>query len=128
MAGGDHEQRSKQCQETRGSSSNWALSTHPKKLAKRVRPSSFHEDYSPEDSPPRGSTPNSLEEFECLKIRASETHTNRDVINYNEDLRNIVTLCDKPCYSSARRGAWMRGSRYSFINIGTIPCSIGRPL
>jgi hypothetical protein len=75
----------------------------PKQLAKRQRPSSLCEESSPEDSPPRGGTPKSPEEFECLKIRPPVAHTNREVVNYNKvDPRNLITLWDRSCYSSAR--------------------------
>jgi hypothetical protein len=102
MACEGHEQCSKHREETGDSSSSRAPSAQPKKLAKRPWPSTLHEDSSPEDSPARGGPPESSEEFECLKIKSSEAHTDREVVNYNkEDPRNIVTLRNKPCYSSA---------------------------
>jgi hypothetical protein len=100
MAHEGYEQRSKKCQEIGGSSSSQALSTHPKKIAKKARPNSFREECSPEDSPPRGGTPKSLIELECLKIRFPVVYTNREEVNYNkEDPRNIVTLQNRPCNS-----------------------------
>jgi hypothetical protein len=92
MAGEGHERCSKQRQEAGGSSSSQGPSTHPKNLAKRPRPSSLWEESSPEDYPPRGGTPDTPEEFECLKIRASDCHINRQEVDYNkEDPRNINT-------------------------------------
>jgi hypothetical protein len=98
-----HEQHSKQCHEVGGSSSSRAPFACPKKFAKRARPNSLCEESSPKDSPPRGGSTESPKEFECLKIRALESHINRGVVNYNmEDPRNIVTLHDKSYYSSAK--------------------------
>jgi hypothetical protein len=94
------ERRSKQRQETGGSSSTWAPTAYPKKLAKRARPSTLREESSPEDSPPRGGTPEYLDELECMKIKPSVAHTNREVVNYSkEDLMNLVILRNKPCYN-----------------------------
>jgi hypothetical protein len=59
-----HERRSKHREVAGASSSSWAPVAQPKKLAKRARPLSLHEDSSPKDSPPRGATPDSPEEFE----------------------------------------------------------------
>jgi hypothetical protein len=100
MAHEGQERCSKQRQETGGSSSSRAPTTHPKKLAKRARPSSFWEESSPEDSPHRGGTPESPDELECLKIHASVTHTNLEVVNYSkDDPMNLITIHNKPCYS-----------------------------
>jgi hypothetical protein len=55
---------------------------------------------SPEDSPPRGGTPESPDELECLKIRPSITHTNWEVVNYSmEDPMNLITLRNMSCYN-----------------------------
>jgi hypothetical protein len=98
-----HERRSKYRQEAGGSNSSQGPSAQPKTLARHHHPSTLREESSPEDSPPHGGTPDSPEEFECLKIRPLVAHTNWEVVNYNkEDPRNIVTLRDKPCYSSAK--------------------------
>jgi hypothetical protein len=78
MAREGHERRSKQRQETGGSSSSRAPFAHPKKHAKRPRPSSLREESTLEDSPPRGGTPESPDELECLKIRPPVVHTNRE--------------------------------------------------
>jgi hypothetical protein len=103
MAHEGHEQGSKYRQEAGGSSSSQGPSAQPKTLAKHRRSSTLHEESSPVDSPPRGGTPDSPKEFEWLKIRPPVAQTNREVVNYNkEDLRNIVMLRDKPCYSSAK--------------------------
>jgi hypothetical protein len=101
-----HERCSKHCEAVGASSSSQAPVAQPKKLAKRARPLSLREESSPEDSPPRGATPDSPEEFECLKISALVAHTNRKVVNYNKvDPRNIVTLRQKACYNlSKERG------------------------
>jgi hypothetical protein len=46
---------------------------------------------------------NPPEEVECLKIRPLVAYTNREVVNYNKvDPRNLITLWDRPCYSSAK--------------------------
>jgi hypothetical protein len=90
--------RSKHHQDVSASSSG--LSTKPKKLAKRPRPSSFQEESSPEVSPPRGGTP---DEMECLRMHSSEIHTNREIVNYSkEDPMNVMHLHNKPCYSSSK--------------------------
>jgi hypothetical protein len=106
MAREGQERRSKQRQETGGSSSSRAPTAHLKKLAKRARPGSLREESSPEDSPPRGGTPEYLDELECLKIRSLVIHTNREVVNYiKEDPMNLITLCNKHCYNfSKERG------------------------
>jgi hypothetical protein len=98
-----HEQCSKHHETVSATGSSRGPSTQLKTLAKHRRPNTLCEESSPEDSPPRGGTPDSLEEYECLKIRPPVAHTNREVVNYNKmDPRNIITLCDKACYSSAK--------------------------
>jgi hypothetical protein len=93
-----HERRSKHREAASASSSSWAPIAKPKKLVKRAWPNSFHE-----DSPPHGATPDSPEEFECLKLRPSVAHTNREVVNYNKvDQRNIATLHQKTYYNLSR--------------------------
>jgi hypothetical protein len=100
MAGEGHERRSKHRQEANWSSSSWAPTAHLKKFAKRARPSTFWEESSPEDSPPRGGSPESPDELECLKIHSLVVHTNREVANYsNEDPMNLVSIRNKPCYN-----------------------------
>jgi hypothetical protein len=103
MVGEGRERCSKQCQEVGGSGSSRAPTAHPKKLAKRARPISLQEESSPEDSP-RGGTPYSPQEVECLKkIRAPDCHINREEFDYNkEDLRNIITLQGKSCYNHSK--------------------------
>jgi hypothetical protein len=103
MASEGHERRSKQCQEAGGSGSSRAPTAHPKKLAKRAIPIYLREESSPEDSPPRGGTPNFPGEVECLKIRAPDCHINREEVDYNkENLRNIITLQDRSCYNHGK--------------------------
>jgi hypothetical protein len=88
-----HERRPKHCKASSASRSSWAPVAYPKKLAKRKWSISLRENSTPEDSPPRGATPDSPEEFECLKIRALIAHTNREEVNYNKvDPRNAVTF------------------------------------
>jgi hypothetical protein len=100
MAGEGQERCSKHCQEPGGSSTSRAPTAHPKKLAKRARPSYLREESSLEDSPPRGGTPESPDELECLKLRSPFVHTNREVVNYNkEDPMNLITIYNKPSYS-----------------------------
>jgi hypothetical protein len=85
-----HERHSKRREAVGASSSSWAPTTHPKKVARWAKPSTLREESSPEDSPPRGGTPESPNEFECLKISPPVSHTNREVVNYNKvDPRNI---------------------------------------
>jgi hypothetical protein len=94
MARGD-ERPSKHHQDVGAYSSG--PSAKPKKLAKRPRPSSYHEEFSSEVSPPRGGTP---VETECLKMYSSEIHTTREIMNYSkEDPLNVVYLCNKACYN-----------------------------
>jgi hypothetical protein len=69
MARGD-ERRSKHRQDVGDSSSG--PSAKSKKLAKRLRPSSYQEESSLEVSPPRGGIP---DETECLKMYSLEIHT-----------------------------------------------------
>jgi hypothetical protein len=52
-----HERRSKHREATGASSSSRAPVAQPKKLTKRARPLSLHEDSSLKDSPPHGATP-----------------------------------------------------------------------
>jgi hypothetical protein len=96
MAHGD-EHRSKHHQDVGASSSG--PSAKPKKLAKRSRPCSYQE-FSPEASPPRGST---LDDTECLKMYPPVIHTNLEIVIYNkEDPMNVMHLCNKPCYNSSK--------------------------
>jgi hypothetical protein len=75
-------------------------STKPKKLTKRLRPSSYQKESSPEVSPPRGGSP---DETECLKMHSLKIHTTREIVNYSkEDLMNVMHLHNKPCYSSSK--------------------------
>jgi hypothetical protein len=106
MADKGQECHSKHRQEAGGSSSSRAPTAHPKKIAKKASPSSLQEESSPEDSPPHGGTPESPDKLECLKIRSSVVHTNREVVNYSkEDPMNLVTIRNKLCYSlSKKRG------------------------
>jgi hypothetical protein len=102
MACEGYECHTKHRQDVDGSSS-LAPTAMPKALAKRRRPSSIHEESSPEDSPPHGGTLESPNEVECLKLRPPIVYMNREVVNYNKvDLRNFITLRDRPCYSSAK--------------------------
>jgi hypothetical protein len=72
-------------------------------LAKRRRPSTIYEESSPKDNPPRGTTPPTPDEYECLKIRPPVPHTNREVVSYNRvDPRNIITLREQACYNSSK--------------------------
>jgi hypothetical protein len=103
MAGEGQERRSKHRQEASESSLSWAPIAHQKKLAKRARPNTFREESSPEDSPPRGGSPESLDELECLKIYSPVIQTNREVVNYSkEDPMYLVTLRNKPCCNSSK--------------------------
>jgi hypothetical protein len=89
------EHHSKHRQDVGASSSG--PSTKPKKIAKRPRPSSYQEESSPEVSPPRGGTP---DETECLKMYSLEVHITREIVNYSkEDLMNLISICNKTCYS-----------------------------
>jgi hypothetical protein len=98
-----HERCSKHREVVGASSSSQAPVAQPKKLVKRAQPSSLCEDPSPKDSPPHGATPSSPDEFECLKMRSLEVHTNREVVNYNKvDPWNIVSLCENACYNKSR--------------------------
>jgi hypothetical protein len=94
MARGD-EHRSKHRQDVGASSSG--PSAKPKKLAKRLRPSSYQEEFSHEVSPPRGGTP---DETKCLKMHSPDIHTIREIVNYNkEDPLNVVHLRSKAYYN-----------------------------
>jgi hypothetical protein len=98
-----HERRSKHREVAGAFSSSRAPAAQLKNFAKRARHSSLHEDSSPEDSPPRGATPTTPDELECLKMRFMEVHTNREVVNYNKvDPRDIVTLREIPCYNKSK--------------------------
>jgi hypothetical protein len=100
MASEGHERHSKHRQEAGRSTSSRAPTAHPKKLAKRARPSTFQEESTPEDSPPRRGSPKSPDKMECLKIHSPVAHTNREVVNYSkEDPMNLDTLRNKPCYN-----------------------------
>jgi hypothetical protein len=68
MAREGHARRTKHRQDV-GDSSSHAPIAMPKQLTKRRRPTSLREESSPEDSPPRGGTPKSPDEVECLKLR-----------------------------------------------------------
>jgi hypothetical protein len=81
MAREGHEHRTKHRQDVSGSSTH-APTARNKQLAKRQRLGSLHEESSPKASPPRGGTPESPNEVECLKMRPSVIHTNRDIVNY----------------------------------------------
>ena len=102
MAGEGRERRTKHRQDTGGSSSQ-APAARSKLLAKRRRPSSLREEFSPEYSPPRGDAPESPDEVECLTMSSPEIHTNRDIVNYSkEDPMNLVKLRNQPCYKSTK--------------------------
>jgi hypothetical protein len=126
MAGEGRERRTKHRQDTGGSSSQ-APAARSKLLAKRRRPSSLREEFSPEYSPPRGDAPESPDEVECLTMSSPEIHTNRDIVNYSkEDPMNLVKLRNQPCYKSTRKEAPMRDFGHSFIKIGIKLCYIRR--
>jgi hypothetical protein len=92
MAREGHECRTKHRQDVGGSSTH-ALAARNKQLAKRWRPNSLREESSPEASPPRGDTPESLDEVECLKMSPLVIHTNRDIVNYSkEDPMTLMNL------------------------------------
>jgi hypothetical protein len=102
MAREGHKRCTKHRQDVIGSSSH-APTAKSKQLTKRWRPNSLCEESSPKDSSPRGGTPESPEEVECLKLRPLIVFTNWKVVNYNKvDPRNVITLQDRPCYSSAK--------------------------
>jgi hypothetical protein len=70
-------------------SSTHSPTARNKQLAKRWRPSSLLE----ESSPPRGGTPESPNEVECLKMRPPVIHTNWDIVNYSkEDPMTLMNL------------------------------------
>jgi hypothetical protein len=105
-----HECRIKHRQDVGGSSTH-APATRNKQLAKKRRPSSLHEESSPDASSPRGGTPESPDEVDCLKIRPPVIHTNRDIVNYNkEDPMTLMNLWNQPCYNSAKE----RGTNQRF--------------
>jgi hypothetical protein len=89
MAREGHECHTKHRQDVGGSSAH-DPTARDKQLAKRRRPSSLCEESSPEASPPRGGTPESPDEVECLKMRPPVIHTNRDIVNYSKD--DLMTL------------------------------------
>jgi hypothetical protein len=92
MAREGHERHTKHRQNVGGSSTH-ALAASNKQLAKRWRPSSLCEESSPDASPPRGGTLESPDEVECLKMRPSVIHTNRDIVNYSkEDTMTLMNL------------------------------------
>jgi hypothetical protein len=94
------ERHSKHREAGDASSSSRAPTDKPKKLAKQAWPNSLPEASTPEDSPPHGGTPESLEEYECLKMRPLVADTNWEVVNYNKvDPRNIANLHQKACYN-----------------------------
>jgi hypothetical protein len=102
MAHEGHERRTKHRQDVGGSSSCAPIAM-PKQLTKRWRLSSLREESSPEDYPPRGGTPESPNEVECLRMRPPVVYTDREVVNYNKvDPRNLVTLRERPCYNLAK--------------------------
>jgi hypothetical protein len=70
-----HEHLTKHRQDVGGSSTH-APAARNKQLAKRRRPNSLREESSPEASPPRGGTPESPDEVECLKMRPLVIHIN----------------------------------------------------
>jgi hypothetical protein len=97
MARGD-EHHSNHHQDVGASSSG--PSAKPKKLAKRLKPSSYQEKSSPEASPPRGGTP---DETKFLKMYPPVIYTNQEIMNYSkEDPMNMMHLCNKPCYNSSK--------------------------
>jgi hypothetical protein len=99
MAHDGDERRSKHHQDVGASLGGPSAKT--KQLAKRKR--HMPHDSSSEDSPPRGGTPKSPDETECLKLRSPISQVNRVGVNYNkEDSMNLVTLCNHPCYSSPK--------------------------
>jgi hypothetical protein len=82
---------SKHHQDVSASSSD--PSSKPKKLAKRPRPSSYQEESSPEASPPRGGTPKSPDEVECLKMSPPVIRTDPDIMNNSkEDPMTLMNL------------------------------------
>jgi hypothetical protein len=102
MAHEGHEHRTKHRQDVGGSSTH-APTAKNKQLAKRQRPSSLCEESSPEASPPRGGTPESPDEVDCLKMRPLVIHSNRDIVNYNkEDPMTLMNLRNQSCYNSAK--------------------------
>jgi hypothetical protein len=97
-----HEHHTKHHQDVDVSSTH-APAARNKQLAKRQRPSSLREESSPESSPPRGGTPESLDEVECLRMRPPVIHTNRDIVNYSkEDPMTLMNLQNQPCYNSGK--------------------------
>jgi hypothetical protein len=102
MAREGQERRTKHYQDV-GDASSRAPTARNKQLTKRRRPSSYQEESSPKDSPPRGRTPESPDELECLKIKTPTVLTNREVVNYSkEHPMNMITLRSRTCYSSPK--------------------------
>jgi hypothetical protein len=66
--------------------------------APSAQPNNLHEDSFPEDSAPRGATPSTPNELECLKMRSPEVFTNRVMVNYNK----VVELRQKACYTKPK--------------------------
>jgi hypothetical protein len=98
-----HERPSKHREATDASGSSWAPTAQTKKLAKRPRPSSLHEDSTPEDSPTHAATPTTPDEYVALKMRSPDVHTNREVVNYNKfESSMIVELRQIPCYTKTK--------------------------
>jgi hypothetical protein len=95
-----HERRSKHHEAVGASGSSWAPASHSKSLAKGPR-------HTPRDDPPppppRDATPPTSEEYDDLKMRVPEIHTNHVIINYNKiDPKSIMTLCEIPCYNKSK--------------------------
>jgi hypothetical protein len=87
-----HEKQSKHREAVGTSGLSRAPTAHSKSLVKRLR-----------CSPPRDAIPPTPDEYESLKMRTPEVHTNREVVNYNKmDSTNIVKLCEIPCYNSSK--------------------------
>jgi hypothetical protein len=58
---------------------------------------------TPPPPPPRDATPPTSEEYDDLKMRVPEIHTNHVIINYNKiDPKSIMTLCEIPCYNKSK--------------------------
>jgi hypothetical protein len=92
MARERHEHHTKHRQDVGGSSTH-APAARNKQLAKRWRSNSHRKESSPDTSPPHGGTPESSDEVECLKMRPSVIHTNRDIVNYSkEDPMTLMNL------------------------------------
>jgi hypothetical protein len=102
MAREGQERCTKHHQDVSGTSSR-APAARNKQLTKRRRPSSYQEETSPKDSPPRGRTPKSPDELKCLKIRTPTVLINQEVVNYSkEDPMNLITHKNRTCYNSPK--------------------------